>query len=175
MSHELTAVLFGMLAAVLWGAGDFSGGTASKRTHVFVVLIISQVIGLVLMIVLALLNRETVPPISSLVWACAAGISGGIGVAALYRALAIGQMGIAAPIAAVFTAAIPVLVSLVTEGLPSVLQLIGFVLALVGVWILSQHKGASGNRRGIWLAVLAGFGFGMLLVGLDRAGGTGSV
>jgi uncharacterized membrane protein len=175
MSPEITAVIFGLLAAALWGSGDFSGGVTTKRTPVLSVLILSQITGLVLMLVIILVRGETVPSALSLIWACAAGIAGGIGVAALYQALAMGQMGIAAPVAAVFTALIPVLISMITEGLPSVIQLAGFALALLGIWILSQHGTASANRRGLGLAVLAGVGFGLLLVALDRAGSTGSV
>jgi drug/metabolite transporter (DMT)-like permease len=175
MSPEVTAVVFGIAAALLWGSGDFSGGIATKRTSVFTVLIISQLVGLVLMIGLVLLTGESAPTGNSLLWAGAAGISGGIGVAALYQALAMGQMGIAAPLAAVFTAAIPVLVGILTEGLPGVAQFAGFGLALVSIWILVSSEKTESNRRGLGLALLAGVGFGMLLVGLDRAGESAAV
>jgi drug/metabolite transporter (DMT)-like permease len=175
MSPELTSVIFGLLSGLLWGSGDFSGGIATKRTTVYNVLVVSQMIGLVLMAGLVLLTGEAVPDLNSIMWACFAGISGGIGVAALYQALAVGQMGIAAPVAAVFTAAIPVGVGFLTEGLPGLLQIGGFGLALIGVWILSRHDGKKRDSRGLGLALLAGVGFGLLLVGLDRAGDSGGV
>lgn len=170
LSTDLAAVVFGLAAAATWGAGDFSGGLATRRTNVFGVIIVSQLVGLLLMIVLALINREAMPPLSSLAWGCAAGVCGGIGVVALYRALAIGKMGIAAPIAAVFTAALPVLVSMFTEGLPHLIQLFGFACALIGIWFLAGHQGSGGRTAGIGLAILAGLGFGALLIFLKQAG-----
>src|SRR5262245_1675218 len=131
---DFAAIGFGVLAAACWGSGDFSGGYATRRSNVFGVVVISQIIGLSLVIVGAIVTREAVPPVENLLWAAASGISGVVGIVAFYRALASGQMRIAAPVTAVFTAIVPVLVGVFTERLPTLQQFGGFAVALVGVW-----------------------------------------
>jgi uncharacterized membrane protein len=97
-----------------------------------------------------------------MVWAAMAGISGALGIAALYRALSLGNTASVAPTAAVIGAALPVLFSMVTEGLPKTAQLTGFVLAFLGIWLVAQPSpaGSQGTRPGLTLAFLAGIGFG---------------
>ena len=69
----LPAVLFGLVSAVTWGAGDFSGGMAVKRTNPYGVVISAHVMSLVLMVALALLFGERIPPFSDWLWGGAAG------------------------------------------------------------------------------------------------------
>src|SRR5947209_4020801 len=108
-NNDLLSAALGLVAAISWGIGDFCGGLASKRTTTFGVVILSQAVGLLLLLALALSLREPVPSTASLAWGAGAGVMGGLAVTALYRALAGGQMGIAAPITAVLGAALPVL------------------------------------------------------------------
>lgn len=166
----IAAVVFGLASALSWGAGDFSGGLATKRAPVFGVLAIGHAVGLVLLIGLALLWAEPLPAIADLGWGLAAGVAGAVGLASLYRALAIGQMGLVAPLSAVLTAALPALFGALTEGLPSTLKLVGFVLALVGIWLVAGTGGSAGARDGLGLAVLAGCGFGVFFILVHRAG-----
>jgi drug/metabolite transporter (DMT)-like permease len=79
-----------------------------------------------------------------------------------------GQMGIAAPVSAVLTAALPVLFSALTFGLPTLLQLAGFLLALLAIGLISRPEPANGPQKGIGLAVLAGCGFGCFFILLSR-------
>jgi drug/metabolite transporter (DMT)-like permease len=166
----LLAVVLGLAAALTWGAGDFSGGLASRRADVFWVVALSQGVGLVLLAGLALLFGEPVPSAEGLAWGGAAGLAGGAAVAALYRALAIGQMGIAAPVTAVLAAAAPVLYGAVSEGAPGGLQVAGFGAALIGVWLLARPSGESGRPRGLALAIFSGLGIGAFLILLNQAG-----
>src|SRR5258708_6689774 len=110
LNPAFAAIVLGLISAGLWGGGGFSGGLAPRRSPVSGVVICSQIVGLSLMILLALLRAEPIPSTGDLLWGCLGGISGMIGLTAFYRALSIGQMGIAAPIAAVFTAILPVIV-----------------------------------------------------------------
>src|SRR5262245_30181797 len=168
IGSQVAAVIFGLASALSWGAGDFSGGLATKRVPVFVVLAIGHGFGLLLLIVVALLWREAFPAIADLAWGFAAGLSGAIGLAALYQALAIGRMGLVAPVSSVIGVALPVLFGALTEGLPGALTLAGFGLALVGIWLVVGVGGTTTGRAGLGLAVLAGLGFGVLFVLLDR-------
>lgn len=165
MASPLATGAFGLASATSWGAGDFSGGLATKRAPVFTVAAVSKCASLSTMVILALIRAERIPGPHVLLWAAAAGVAGGVGLMALYQALAVGVMGIAAPISALVAAAMPVVFAACFEGLPSNWQLSGFALALVAVWFVSRPSGTalphSGEHyRGLRLAVLAGIGFG---------------
>jgi drug/metabolite transporter (DMT)-like permease len=169
---DLAAVVFGLASALTWGAGDFSGGLATKRAPVLGVLAISHGAGLLLLLGLALAWGEQVPALSDLAWGFAGGVAGAFGLASLYRGLAIGQMGLVAPLSAVLTAALPVAAGALTEGLPGTNTLLGFGLALVGIWLVAGAGSAAGSRAGLGLAVLAGLGFGAFFILAHRAGGS---
>jgi drug/metabolite transporter (DMT)-like permease len=77
-------------------------------------------------------------------------------------------MGLVAPVSSVIGAALPVLFSVLIEGLPGALTVAGFGLALLGIWLVAGVGGAAGGRAGLGLAVLAGCGFGVLFILLDR-------
>jgi drug/metabolite transporter (DMT)-like permease len=167
---ELAPIVFGLTSAACWGAGDFCGGLATKRTQVYRVIISSQLISLMLLLILALVLHEPLPAFDRLLLACAAGIVGAIGILALYRALAVGQMGVAAPVSAVVAASVPVIAGSFIEGPPSVAQLIGFGLALVAVWFISRTGGSAIQWRDLGLPIIAGLGFGMFYVMIGSAG-----
>ena len=169
MTPESLAIIFGLTSAVTWGAGDFSGGMATKRSSVYTVIIVSQVVGIFLLAGLALLWREPWPSAGDLAWGAAGGLAGAVGLLALYSGLAGSRMGIVAPLAAVTSAGLPVIVALFTEGLPRPLQLAGFGLALLAVWFLS-HSGGDGRiqLQELFLPVTAGIGFALFFILIDR-------
>ncbi|NLF75160.1 MAG: DMT family transporter [Chloroflexi bacterium] len=164
----LGAVTFGLLASLSWGASDFSGGLSARRVHVFGVITVSYAVGLALLVALALARSEPIPKGSDLVWGAAAGLAGVTGLTAQYRALAVGRMGIVAPVAAVLGTSIPVLFAAISEGLPGAGQLAGFALAIAGVWIIARPEVSGGRPDGLGLAVLAGLGFGAFFILIDQ-------
>jgi drug/metabolite transporter (DMT)-like permease len=173
MSSSAAAVILGLASAASWGAGDFAGGLASKRSPVLGVLVLGQGTGVTLIVATALLLGEVFPAPATVAWSVAAGASGAVGLAALYRALAVGRMAVVAPVSAVLSATIPVVWSALNEGVPPSSKLAGFVVALAGIWLIAR-VGATNGREGLALAVLAGCGFGAFLVLMDRGaqGGT---
>jgi drug/metabolite transporter (DMT)-like permease len=160
----------GVATAATWGFGDFSGGLAAKRQPVFVVVLLSQAIGLALVGAVALLVREPLPGLRGLLWAAAAGLAGGVGVTALYASLASGRMGIAAPITGVVAAVIPVSYTWLRSGLPSALGLAGVALAFVGIILVSGPKAERPSPRVLALALTSGCGFAGFLLLLGLAG-----
>ena len=171
MNAEFAPVMFGLASAASWGAGDFCGGLATKRAPVYGVVIISQIVGVILLVGSALALGEKLPPPTDLLWGGVAGLGGGLGLVALYSALASGRMGVAAPVSAVVAAAIPVAFGALAEGLPRVWQFIGFALALAAVWLISRSGEAAVRARDLGLPLAAGFGFGLFFIALDRASG----
>jgi drug/metabolite transporter (DMT)-like permease len=166
---EQFAILFGVSSAACWGAGDFSGGLATKRSNVYRVAIISQVVGLICLVFLSLLLEERVPTLENLLWGVIAGFSGSIGLISLYRGLAQGRMGVVAPISAIVTILVPMIIGFILEGIPKILQLVGFGLALISVYLVSKPEGeAQIPKNELYQAVLAGLGFSFFLIFIDR-------
>lgn len=171
MGIELTAVFYGLAAAASWGAGDFSGGVATKRSHVYLVVLLSHIVGIAGLLLLILLFGEPFPTWRDLLIGAAGGISGAVGVLALYTGLAQGRMGVVAPLTAVITAIVPVVFGLFLEGLPQLQQLVGFVVALFAVWLISGDNGGgpTGLRwRNLRLPTVAGLGFGLFFIFIDQ-------
>ncbi len=164
MNRDFATVIFGLAASLCWGSGDFSGGLASRRANASSVVIAAYAVGFVLLVALALLWKEPFPSPMDIVWGGLAGLAGVIGLISFYSALSIGRMGIVAPVSAVLTAGLPVIFSAFTEGLPSLLQLGGFVLALLAIGLISRPERARGRPKGIGLALLAGCGFGCFFI-----------
>lgn len=171
---NILAILSGLAAAMSWGAGDFSGGLASRREAPVRVLLASQFIGTIILLFLGLLLRQPRPPSSALITGGIAGLAGGVGLLLLYLSLARGKMGVAAPLTAVASGGIPLLVGLATEGLPGVAQIAGFLLALAAIWIISRpdKPQRSSETSEVWrevaLPLLAGVGFGIFLAIIGR-------
>jgi drug/metabolite transporter (DMT)-like permease len=168
---ELTAVFYGLAAAASWGAGDFSGGVATKRSHVYLVVLLSHIVGLAGLLLLILLFGESFPTWRDLFIGALAGIAGAVGVLALYTGLAQGRMGVVAPLTAVITAIVPVLFGLFLEGLPQLHQLFGFVVALLAVWLISSDNGDAPARlrwADLRLPIVAGLGFGLFFIFIDQ-------
>jgi drug/metabolite transporter (DMT)-like permease len=168
-SNVINAAL-SLSAAATWGTGDFVGGLASRKSNPIGVLLITQSTGLCGLIVLALAIHEPFPSVRILLWGLAAGAANVIGFVAFYRALSIGKMGVNAPVTAVVTAALPLIVAAATEGLPRAVQLGGFALALIGIWLLAKPDGSEIHGEGLGLAIFAGVLFSAFLVLIKIAG-----
>ena len=110
--------MLALLGALSWGTGDFFGGLASRRAHVLTVLVLSQAVGLAGVAVWAVASGDSPPGLGDIVPAVGAGAAGAAGLAALYRGMAIGAMGIVAPISAL-SPAVPLAVDLVRGDAPA--------------------------------------------------------
>jgi drug/metabolite transporter (DMT)-like permease len=170
---DLLGILFALSSAFVWGSGDFCGGLAARKNQVFQVLILSTLSGIGVLLVFAFLWKEPLPSGPSMLWAMAAGVSGVLGISALYRALSLGHMAGVAPIAAVIGALLPMGFSSLSEGPPQAIRLIGFIFALLSIWLVSRSsiKNRGMSREELLLACLAGIGFGgffILLAQVER-------
>lgn len=170
MSLPILSAVLALSAAASWGSGDFTGGMVTRRVGSFFTILISYAVGLVLLVVVALARHEGFTSTADLVWGALAGVSGMIGLGFLFRGFAAGRMGIVAPVSAVLGTTIPVIFTAFTEGLPNQLQLMGFGLALLSIWLLSRPERFGGHPAGIGLALLAGLGFGGFFTLLNQVG-----
>jgi drug/metabolite transporter (DMT)-like permease len=169
----LLSTFYGFLSALSWGAGDFAGGLASRRLGAYRAVLYADFFGLVLIVIAMSIFRESFPNSTVLINSIIGGALGSMGLLILYYSLAQGKMSIAAPVSALFAALLPVIVGALTQGLPDLLQLLGFGLALTAVWLISQGSQTEGFRiqhlTDLRLPILAGVGFGSYFIFIHYA------
>jgi hypothetical protein len=166
------SVLLASLSALFYGAADYTGGRATRQSPVFAVLVLSQAAGLAGILVAAAAVPDTTIRLSDLLWGAAAGASGVVGLALLYRALATTVAAVASPAAALVGAAAPVIVGALMGEQPGITGWIGIGIAIPAVLLLTaeRHSG-EGTERALLLGVLAGLGFGGFFVFISRTSG----
>ena len=166
----MAAILLALGASLSYGVGDFLGGLTSRRAHVLAVLLISQAAGAAAVAVWVVVAGEPFLGSRAALTAAAAGLCGVVGLAGLYRGMAIGAIGVVAPISGV-AAAIPFTVGIASGDRPSPLQIVGALVALLGLALVSRTTAERGTRiaAGVGLALVAALGFGFYFVLLDIA------
>ena len=170
LGAQTATVVLGLVSALTWGSGDFAGGWLSKRTPVLGVVMVSQLVGTVLALGIAILRGETLPPLSDVPWCIGGGVGGGIGIAALYRGLAVGRMGVVAPVTGVLAAVIPAGFGMIVEGVPSAPVVVGIGLAIVAVVLVSRVDDGRSGPSGLGLALLSGVAIGSFGVFISQIG-----
>jgi drug/metabolite transporter (DMT)-like permease len=160
----LAVVVFGLASAVAWGAGDFGGGWAGRRAPVLGIAIVVDAIGVALTVALALVVGGPLPAPNTAFLALLAGLFSVAGILGLYTGLAIGRMGVVAPVTGVIAASLPVFVGIAADGLPATPVLVGIVAALVAVVLVSRTTDPAGRRSGIEYGILGGVGLGLFNV-----------
>ena len=126
------ASLLALSGALFWGVGDFLGGLAARRLAVLAVLAVSQAVGLAGVALWVWLASDPFPGFAELLPAAAAGVAGLVGLGALYRGLAVGAMGIVAPISAA-SPVVPLAVDAARGVVPGTLQWLGVALVLARI------------------------------------------
>lgn len=163
-------VILGLGSAVAWGAGDFAAGIAARRTTALAVTAGAQAAGLVLLLLLAGMLHAAPPHPVTLLLAAIAGVFGGIGLAALYAGLAIGNMGLVSAISGVGAVVIPLSVGTLLQGVViAPIQLAGVACAVAAAVAGSAAVGRGVNARSLKLALVAAVGFGGWFVFIDLA------
>lgn len=163
-------LVLALAAAIGYGASDFVGGLASRRGSSWPVVFAGQCAGAVLMLAWAIVMPGR-PELPHFAWAALAGVGGGLGAIFLYRGLARGRMGVVAPVSGIGAAILPVIAGVASGDRPSALVWLGVLVALPGIWLVSQGTAAdpgSPRRSGLLDGALAGVGFGVLFIALGQ-------
>ncbi|HEU4687636.1 MAG TPA: DMT family transporter [Vicinamibacterales bacterium] len=178
-------VVLSLASAVCYGAADFLGGLTSKRASTIPIVVLSQFSGLALLFIMLPLVPAAAPSRVDHIWGAIAGLTGGVGVALLYRALSIGVMAVVAPTTAVCAVTIPVLAAVVMGERPGIVRIAGIGLAIVAIALVSQSNHPepgdrtqaekTGSRTSAFsLALLSGVVIGFFFLALaqtsERAG-----
>ncbi|MDO9383586.1 MAG: DMT family transporter [Hyphomicrobiaceae bacterium] len=156
ISGSALGATLALASAVSWGGADFSGGLGVKGANAALVVAVSQAAGLLCLIAMLLMVDEPLPSSSALAWGVGAGLGVGLGNYCLYSALAIGKMGINAPVAAIVSSTLVTLLAIWHDGLPAPVQIGGFALAAVAIWLMTT---SDGETKGLGLAFGAGLAF----------------
>ena len=170
MNAQLVPLASSLLATLTWGMSDFTGGYASRRTNPVLLTTITHLSGAALMLGLAVALHSPFPTPRAIAWAMAAGFLGGSALAVFYKALAVGKMGLTAPVAALVGAAVPTVVGIFQDGWPGRLTVLGFILAGVGIWLIARVEDGGGRPEGLGLAVISGLGFAGFFLCIRQAG-----
>lgn len=168
------SIILALGSAIAFGVGDFFGGLASRRTAVTAVIVCSQLVGLAVLVpALALVPGDPDP--ASVAWGCGAGLAGGVALLLFYRSLAEGSMSVAAPLTALGSAGVPVVVGAALGERASVVALIGIAIAVVAAVLVSAEGGRLPGPRELFTstssggALVAGALFGVFFVLLDQS------
>lgn len=169
----MTAIVLSLLAAAVYGAGDFVGGLAARRVSVLFVVGIGQVVGLIGLAALSLLLPAAQVRPADLWWGAASGLSTAVGITLLYKALATGRMSVVAPITALCALAVPVVFAIVVGLTVGLLAAAGIAVAAVAVALISREPDRAealqtATLRAVALAVAAGLGIGVFYVTMGR-------
>lgn len=167
------AILFALVSAACYGTSDFCAGLFSRRyaaEPASALIIALEILGSALAVVL---YPGHGPSVRAVVWGAASGLGGGTGTLFLYRGLAAGAMTVVGTVSGVLAAVVPVLVGLGLGNHLTAGQATGIVIAVPAIALVSRQPHAddtAGARAAAIYGALAGCGFALLFVGLDRAG-----
>ena len=159
------SALLALLSAGSFGAGDFLGGLATRRSGVATTVVMwGHVVGLMLLAALIPLFATDAGG-EDLAWGAAAGVVGAVGLVLLFRGFALGRMSVVAPITALGAAVVPVIFGLATGERPSVLAIAGSVVALAAIALVSREEDVTvaetpAQASGLVEAIVAGLAFG---------------
>ena len=173
--EPMSAILLALGSAVAYGAADFLAGWLSRRSHYARVSLLAQLAAGTGALLASLVVGGR-PSATALAWGALSGLGSGLGTLALYRGLAQGRMNVVAPLSGVLAAALPALFGLLHGERPGPAAMAGLALALPAVWLTARTEdqavasSTASTSSGALDGVLAGLGFSVLFIGLQRAG-----
>lgn len=173
----MSSIAIALSAALFYGVADFLGGLGSRRAAALPVAALSQAAGWATLIVVVVLLPSPRPTLESLAWGVAGGIASAGFLTLFYYLLSVGQMGIVAPVSAVWAVIVPVVAGMLFGERPGLMVMAGIVLAMGSTVMMSGGdagkpvaKSSPRTGRLVGLALLAGVLGGFYFVFLERAG-----
>src|SRR5687768_15658016 len=163
----------GILAALWFGAGDFAGAVAARRAGAVAVVAGAHGIGLIALLLATAVLRPPFPGTTGILLGLAAGVGGAIGLAALYRGMSLGSMGLVTALSGAGSLAIPLVAGVLLGVTVGPVQLVGVGCAAAAAVAASGASRSEVGRRALLLAGLAAIGFGAWYVLIDLAARNG--
>jgi drug/metabolite transporter (DMT)-like permease len=173
------ASLLALFSSILWGSADYLAGNLSKRFKAIAVTGTSQAIGLVTGVILVAVTGSYIAP--NLSWngyfvpAIGAGIAGFLGLVSFYSGLSTGRMGVVSPISTL-SAVIPLSFAFVLGERPTIIQIAGMGIALLGAFCASGPDIVNGLPiKPLLFGLGAALGFGIALTFMAQGSKTSSL
>lgn len=172
----MLAVILALASAIGYGGSDFAAGLASRDVSVIPVTLLATAVSAVIVAAALPFAASPGPSAAALAWGFGAGLGGTLGAFSLYLGYRHAAFSVAGPLSAVGSAGFSVLAGLLYGERPTDLALAGIVLALPAIVAVSVSAdegavtGGGGAARGVAFGLVAGAGFALLFIGLDRAG-----
>ena len=166
-------VVASLLGALSFGAGDFAGAIAARRAGALVAVAGAHTIGLVALLLAAVIVRPPLPPIDAVLIGLGAGIAGVVGLAALYRGMSIGKMGLVTSLAGCGSLALPLIAGALLGHEVAPIQLVGVAAAGLAAAAAGGASRGDVERRALLLAGVAAVSFGAWYVLVDLAARAG--
>jgi drug/metabolite transporter (DMT)-like permease len=148
VSSSGAAAGFGLLSASSWGGSDFVGGLGARRAPALLVVVSGHSVTLIVLLAICLSLHLAVPGWGPFFYAASGGLEGAFALALFYRALAMGVMGLTAALCGLLTALVPVLFSMIHDGLPTPLVAVGLLLGLCAIWLITRTPNAGEGLTG---------------------------
>jgi drug/metabolite transporter (DMT)-like permease len=160
------SVPFALSSAAAYGAGDFAGGLAARRTPVLTVTAVAQAAGLVALLPVALLAPGQIS-LAAVGIGALAGVSGMSGLLLYMRGLAVGPMGLVAPLSSVVGAGLPLVAGVLSGERPGAVAWLALAVALIAIGLAGAgSRGNAAAAAGLGYGLGAGVGFGLFFVGI---------
>ena len=173
------ASLLALFSSILWGSADYLAGNLSKRFKAIAVTGASQAIGLITGVVLVVVTGSYIAP--NLSWngyfvpAIGAGIAGFLGLVSFYSGLSTGRMGVVSPISTL-SAVIPLTYAFISGERPTIIQIAGMGIALLGAFCASGPDIVNGLPiKPLLFGLGAALGFGIALTFMAQGSKTSSL
>jgi len=176
-------IVLGLAAAVLYGAGDFLGGLATRRVQVLAVLVLAQMAGVIVALPAAAMWPGPAS-LAGMAWGLSAGLAGGAGLIIFYHGLAAGPMSVVAPVSGLVSTVLPVAVALAQGERPGAGVYAGALLCLAAIVLASSagdagpagrpgagpRPGQPGAGRAVGYGIASGALFGLFFLLIRNAG-----
>jgi drug/metabolite transporter (DMT)-like permease len=182
LEAQAMVIFLGLVAAVLYGSGDFLGGVATRKAHVLTVLMLADTAGVVVALAAAAMSPGPAR-LAGLTWGISAGLIGGFGLIIFYTGLATGPMSVVAPLSGLVSTILPVAVALSEGERPGAGVYAGALLCLIAVVLASSTRdtnqaglpGTPRPGRAIAYGIASGAAFGMFFLFIRNAGRSGQL
>lgn len=174
-SGPIASVGLGLVAATTWGGSDFAGGIGARRSPALLIVASGHLVTLILILGVCGFAHLPLPHPTEFLEGALGGLEGALALAAFYRALAMGAMGLTAALTGLLTALVPVLFALGSEGMPAPLAAGGLLLGCLAIWLIAHSPGHGTPRMALILGAVSGTGFGLQLILLKLASNGGVI
>jgi drug/metabolite transporter (DMT)-like permease len=139
----MTVIALGLATAVAYGASDFLGGLASRRSEASLAVVALLKITTLMVFMAGMPLSGVVPNVASMTWGGLAGLTLALGYIAYFRGLAVGRMGIVSTVTAVWSAIVPLTAGLALGERPSPLTWTGIGVIVLAIVLITYTRARS--------------------------------